>query len=742
MDIKYFNVLLNVLFLCGAAFFTGCANNAAECAAATNAVGAPAPAKLADRVGNSYAYRDAFIDSVIHKKHVRADVSKRLFSLKYGGKFIGSEQLKAKIENAAELPDKRMFTAVYAIDEGVLNLRVDVVAYKNFPVAEFSTKFENVSGKDSKIVSDFNAVDLAAPFTDNYYGEMRVKKSRYYCTHKLGVRYMLGSVCSPTDFFALEKELYPRFGENEIVLDTYDARSSTAYMPFFGVDFTQSRGINFAIGWTGAWKASVKADIQRKFSAFQTGKTYAITAGMRHTNFKVLAGEKLLNVSAAMLFRDGMSIRDAQNMHRAFMLAHHSPRDSHGNLFVPPVSFMTWGGHENHRALDYIKMISQNKLPYEVYWIDAGWSGADAPCPHFVEDTNIRSDWYERMGNWRINRYAHPNGISEISDAAHAAGMKMLLWFEIERINKKSQAPVITEHPEWLLNDGKSKDLLLNMGDKNARDWIAKLVCGYLDSEKIDIYRQDYNIVAGNFYDSADAPDRRGVAEMKYIEGLYEFFGGLRKSRPDMLIDNCASGGRRLDYIMSGFGIPLCQSDYQTLQEYNCECAAMQNYGLSEWLPLHAGFTWAPENDTYTYVCCIGAGIGDKGFQFMPKERRKGYNFAWHRKMLELAKRMRAAKIGANYYPLSANARDFSTWLAQQFHSESDGSGMFVCFRRAACPDARQTFALSEIDASARYQVEMLGGKTRIVEGSRLASLEIELPKPLSCEVLFYKKVK
>ena len=67
---------------------------------------------------------------------------------------------------------------------------------------------------------------------------------------------------------------------------------------------------------------------------------------------------------------------------------------------------------------------------------------------------------------------------------------------------------------------------------------------------------------------------------------------------------------------------------------------------------------------------------------------------------------------------------------------------MFVCFRRAACPDARQTFALSEIDASARYQVEMLGGKTRIVEGSRLASLEIELLKPLSCEVLFYKKVK
>ena len=150
METRYFNIALRFIILFCAAFFAGCANNAAECAAASAGVGsaAAAPAKLADRVGNSYAYRDAFIDSVIHKKYGRGDVSKRLFSLKYGGKFIGSEQMKAKVENAAEMPDKRVFTAVYAIEEGVLNLRVDVVVYKNFPVAEFSTRFENVSGKD------------------------------------------------------------------------------------------------------------------------------------------------------------------------------------------------------------------------------------------------------------------------------------------------------------------------------------------------------------------------------------------------------------------------------------------------------------------------------------------------------------------------------------------------------------------------------------------------------------------
>jgi len=42
-----------------------------------------------------------------------------------------------------------------------------------------------------------------------------------------------------------------------------------------------------------------------------------------------------------------------------------------------------------------------------------------------------------------------------------------------------------------------------------------------------------------------DTPDRQGMTEIRYVEGLYEMWDELRAKHPGLLIDNCASGGRR-----------------------------------------------------------------------------------------------------------------------------------------------------------------------------------------------------
>ena len=54
-----------------------------------------------------------------------------------------------------------------------------------------------------------------------------------------------------------------------------------------------------------------------------------------------------------------------------------------------------------------------------------------------------------------------------------------------------------------------------------------------------------------NFNESAT---RSGINEMKHIEGLYAFLDYLLEHKPSLVIDNCAGGGRRLDFEMQNGG--------------------------------------------------------------------------------------------------------------------------------------------------------------------------------------------
>ena len=62
------------------------------------------------------------------------------------------------------------------------------------------------------------------------------------------------------------------------------------------------------------------------------------------------------------------------------------------------------------------------------------------------------------------------------------------------------------------------------------------------------MYRNDFNLDPLGFWRGADAPDRQGITEIRYVEGQYAIWDELlRRGIPGCAIDNCASGGRRID---------------------------------------------------------------------------------------------------------------------------------------------------------------------------------------------------
>ena len=80
---------------------------------------------------------------------------------------------------------------------------------------------------------------------------------------------------------------------------------------------------------------------------------------------------------------------------------------------------------------------------------------------------------------------------------------------------------------------------------------MSKYIGDFLEENGIDYYRQDFNIEPEGFWAANDEPGRQGICEIRYIEGLYSFWEYLLNRFPGLLVDNCASGGRRIDLEVS-----------------------------------------------------------------------------------------------------------------------------------------------------------------------------------------------
>ena len=122
-------------------------------------------------------------------------------------------------------------------------------------------------------------------------------------------------------------------------------------------------------------------------------------------------------------------------------------------------------------------------------------------------------------------------------------------------------------------------------------DHIDKL----LTEQGIDLYRQDFNMDPLDYWRTHDAPDRQGITEIRHVTGYLAFWDELRRRHPGLLIDTCASGGRRNDLETLRRAVPLWRTDY-ILEPIGTQCCT---YGISSWIPFHG--TGVKEPNAYHF---------------------------------------------------------------------------------------------------------------------------------------------
>jgi alpha-galactosidase len=348
-------------------------------------------------------------------------------------------------------------------------------------------------------------------------------------------------------------------------------------------------------------------------------------------------------------------------------------------------------------------------IALDYWWMDAGWY----PC---------KGSWVN-TGTWEVDRSQFPGGLRAVSDHARKRGVRTIVWFEPERVTSGSW--LYENHPEWLLMPPESEDgvrhgsCLLNLGDPEARHWVTEHIDQLLVSEGIDLYRQDFNLDPLAFWRANDAPDRQGISEIRYVTGYLAFWDELRRRHPDMLIDSCASGGRRNDLETLRRGVPLLRSDY-TFVPYSDQC---QTYGLAFWVPYYGTGILEPDPAKIPYYfrsqMCPHLTVGWD-------TRRDDLPYALIKKLVDQWRGFAHCFLG-DYYPLTSYSLEQDVWMAWQFDRPDLDEGIVQVFRREASPYESATFRLRALDPAAEYVVADLdGGQPRQVAGRAL--LEQGLP--------------
>jgi len=324
-----------------------------------------------------------------------------------------------------------------------------------------------------------------------------------------------------------------------------------------------------------------------------------------------------------------------------------------------------------------------------------------------------------------------PRGLRAITDHAHAKGVKSIVWFEPERVTPGTW--LYDNHPQWLLGrDGEQK--LLNLGNREAREWLIDHVDKLVNEQGIDLYRTDFNIDPLGFWRDNDSEERQGITEIYYVTGFLAYLDELRRRHPKMLIDTCASGGRRNDLETLRRAVPLHRSDY-ILEPV---AQQLQTYGIAFWIPFYgAGF-----NSTDPYVHRSQTSCPHITACYDMRDRNLDYPQA--RRLYNQWRGFAAYYLG-DYYPLTPYSTENDVWMAWQFDRPDLGAGMVQAFRRPESPYQSARFKLRGLEADARYQIADVDCEgTTEVSGRELMEmgLLVRMTDQPDSAIIIYKRMK
>lgn len=301
------------------------------------------------------------------------------------------------------------------------------------------------------------------------------------------------------------------------------------WFPFAAVEDTGA-GVVWAakLAWLGPWQLEV----------YRRHDRAALSGGLADREFghwmKTLAPGECFETPAAYLTVVAGDLDDACDRLNAAQPMNLPPEEA-----ALPAVFnewcYSWGSPTHQSMLKVAERLQGIGVRYLV--IDDGWA-------------ERKGQMFQQNGDWRVNTKAFPHGVRATARALRERGYVPGIWFEFEVLNDGSEA--WKNHSDHVLRrDGIPLEIgnrrFWDFRDPWVHEYLFEKVIRFLRENEIGYLKVDYNDTLGIGCDGAES---LGAALHDHLRGVQRFFRRLREEIPELVIENCSSGGHRLEPSM------------------------------------------------------------------------------------------------------------------------------------------------------------------------------------------------
>jgi len=588
----------------------------------------------------------------------------------------------------------------------------EATAFHDFDAVEYTVRFKNESSRTLGLLGPIQALDLA-------FGPEVVAGVSMVSSGGGGSQRSY----PPADFAIQRRDLL-----SPVTLTTSGGRSSNKDLPFFFIDNEAlGQGFYVAVGWSGQWSAETK---------IADGRLHLL-AGIPGIQIRLQPGEEIPGPRILLGGYRG-SVAEGSNRLRRLIRSHYTP-SLDAKPFTPIATYDHWWniGTEFDEPLLRKLADAAGELGQEYFLLDAGWYGG-----------LTSTDFGSGLGNWEeIDNVKFPLGLRPFSDYLAAKGLHFGLWFEPERVAGGSQ--LARQHPDWIiwLPSEKGKDPsahsgnygLLDYGRPDVQEWVKTLLSRYISDFDIRYIRYDFNMNPLAYWDGADTEGRRGISQIRHIDGFYKVIDWVREHHPKTVLEGCASGGRRIDLETAKRFHTFWISD----ETSNPDIVRWHLHGLNYFLPgnyLYVCYTKPkPETEPESgFQSFLGGAFGTGGRidQWTPEVKMQAA------KHIAVFKKIRRFLL-EDYYPLTLQSKDQKSWEAWQFHDPLTQEGFVQAFRLKS-DEPSVHICLRGLQPGLRYRfTDSYSGESQEISGSVAMErgIEFRLTSDAS-QVLEYRKVE
>jgi len=318
--------------------------------------------------------------------------------------------------------------------------------------------------------------------------------------------------------------------QSAFVLETRAGRSSNQHHPWFAL-FRAGGGIlSMSVAWSGNWAF--------RFEPRQDGG-WRISGGLSDWGFSATLGpgDAIASPPVILVLAAGDDLNDISIPYTRAGRCCWYPRNALARQL--PVEWNHWWSYED-KAIDEgtfrANVDVAAEMGIEVCTLDAGWFGPSDPGSH----------WYDHRGDWSlVNRARFPSGIRALADYVHAKELKFGLWCEIEGLGQLAQVK-----PELAARRDGERLGYLCLGNPAAQAWAFETLSRMVEDYALDWVKLDFNLDPGAGCNATGHGHGAGDGLYAHYRGYYHLLAQLRERYPEVVWENCSSGGLRLDLGM------------------------------------------------------------------------------------------------------------------------------------------------------------------------------------------------